>query len=74
MSEVTLVTISINPPYPETGVVPVIVRMTNKDKNTIDSAAFHLGLSKSQLMRSLLIRGSDRILKELGVVPEYEVT
>jgi hypothetical protein len=72
MSQLSLVTISVSPPYPEAGIIPVIVRMTGKDKVRIDMAARHLGLSKSQLMRSLLIRGSDRILRELGIVEEYE--
>jgi hypothetical protein len=74
MSPLSLVTISVSPPYPDAGVVPVIVRMTGKDKVRIDKAAHYLGLSKSQLMRSLLIRGSDRILRELGIEEEYEPT
>jgi hypothetical protein len=74
MPQLSLVTISVSPPYPDTGVVPVIIRMTGRDKVKIDMAARRLGLSKSQLMRSLLIRGSDRILSELGVTQEYEPT
>lgn len=72
MPQVSLVTISLSPPFPEGGMVPVIVRVTGHDKEVIALAADHMGMSKSQLMRLLLIRGSERILRELGIEVIYE--
>lgn len=72
MAEVNLITISLNPPYPESGMVPVVVRLTGQDKNDFDLAADTLGLQKATLMRVLLVKGARRILSELGVEVEYE--
>jgi hypothetical protein len=72
MSDLSLVTVSVGPPYPDAGIVPIIVRVTGRDKVRIDMAARHLRLTRSQLMRSLLVRGADRILSELGVPEEIE--
>ena len=72
MSEINLITISLSPPYPESGMVSVIVRLTGQDKYMIDVAADQLGINKSTLMRVLMVKGAERILKELGVTIEYE--
>jgi hypothetical protein len=49
-----------------------IVRLTGRDKNTLDVAAQNLGVSKAVLMRILLVKGAERILQELGITIEYE--
>lgn len=72
MSDVSLITISLSPPYPEPGMVTSVVRLTGPDKFKLDTAAEQLGMNKSALMRVLLIKGAERILKELGVTIEYE--
>lgn len=72
MSQVSLVTISLAAPFPESGMAPVIVRVTGHDKAMIALAAAHMRISKSQLMRILLVRGSERVLNELGVQVVYE--
>ena len=72
MSQISLITISLSPPYPVSGMVPVIVRVTGHDKNVIDLAASQMGITRSQLMRMLLVKGAERILREFGVEIEYE--
>ena len=71
MPELNLITISLSPPHPESGMVPVVVRMTGQDKVNFDLAAAQCGLSRAVLMRVLLVKGAERILKELGVQNEY---
>ena len=72
MSEVSLITISLSPPHPSTGMASIMVRLTGQDKSNLELAAQHMGMSMSLLMRVLLIRGAERILKELGVEVQYE--
>lgn len=72
MSDLGLITISLTPPYPESGMITAIVRLTGKDKNNLDVAAQHMGMTKATLMRILLAKGAERILQELGIVIEYE--
>jgi hypothetical protein len=72
MSDLNLITISLSPPYPESGMITAIVRLTGRDRNSLDVAAAHMGLTKAVLMRILLVKGSERILQELGVTIEYE--
>jgi hypothetical protein len=72
MNDVSLITISLNPPYPESGMVTTIVRLTGQDKSNIDRAADFLGMTKATLMRILLVKGAGSILSELGVTVEYE--
>jgi hypothetical protein len=71
MPDVNLITISLSPPHPESGMVPTVVRLTGQDKYNFDLAAQQLGMSKAVLMRVLLVKGADRILKELGVEAQY---
>jgi hypothetical protein len=72
MADVSLITISLSPPHPESGMVPIVVRMSGQDKYSLDLAAQQLGMSKAVLMRVLLVKGAERILKELGVKAQYE--
>ena len=72
MSELGIITISLGPPYPDSGMVSAIVRLTGRDKVAIDTAAQQLGMKRSVLMRALIVKGADRILQELGVTIEYE--
>ena len=72
MSQVGLITISLSPPYPDTGMASTVVRMRGQDKANFDLAAKELGMNKSVLMRVLLIKGAERILKELGIELTYE--
>ena len=71
MPDVSLITISLSPPHPESGMVPSVVRMTGQDKYNFDLAAQQLGMSKAVLMRVLLVKGAERILKELGIESQY---
>jgi hypothetical protein len=71
MPDVNLITISLSPPHPESGMVPTVVRLTGQDKYNFDLAAQHLGMSKAVLMRVLLVKGAERILNELGVTSQY---
>jgi len=71
MPDVSLITISLSPPHPESGMVPAVVRVTGQDKYNIDLAAQHLGMTKAVLMRVLLVKGAERILNELGITVEY---
>jgi hypothetical protein len=71
MPDVNLITISLSPPYPESGMVPTVVRITGQDKSNFELAAQHLGMSKAVLMRVLLVKGAERILKELGIEAQY---
>ena len=71
MSDVSLITISLSPPHPESGMVPTVVRMTGQDKYNFDLAAQQLGMSRAVLMRVLLVKGAERILSELGVQSQY---
>jgi hypothetical protein len=72
MADVSLITISLSPPHPESGMVPTVVRMTGQDKFNFDLAAQQLGMSRAVLMRVLLVKGAERILNELGVKAQYE--
>jgi hypothetical protein len=71
MSEISLLTISFAPPHPSAGINNQMIRMTGNDIQKIQIAADAMGMSKSQLMRILLVKGSERILEELGVKIEY---
>jgi hypothetical protein len=72
MSDLGLITISLSPPYPDSGMVTAVCRMSGRDKNSINVAADHLGLNQATLMRILLVKGAERILQELGIRIEYE--
>lgn len=72
MGDVNLITISLSPPFPETGMITAIVRMTGRDKHNLDVAAQHMGMTKATLMRVLLAKGAERILQELGITIQYE--
>jgi hypothetical protein len=71
MPSVNLITISLSPPHPDSGMVPTVVRLSGQDKYNFDLAAQNLGMSRAVLMRVLLIRGAERILSELGVKAQY---
>jgi len=70
--EINLLTISLAPPHPESGMIPTVVRLKGQDAEVLDVAAKQLGLQRSALMRLLLVRGAERILTELGVELVYE--
>jgi hypothetical protein len=72
MSQVSLITISLSPPYPDVGMVTTVVRLRGQDKSNFDAAARHMGMPRSVLMRVLLVKGAERILRELGIEIEYE--
>lgn len=72
MSQVSLITISLSPPHPSSGMVATVVRLRGQDKYSLDLAAQSMGMSKSVLMRVLLVKGAERILKELGIETRYE--
>ncbi len=72
MPDLGVINISLSPPYPDSGMITAIVRLTGRDKNTLDVAAEQLGLQKAALMRVLLVKGAEAILRELGVTIEYE--
>lgn len=72
MSQVDLITISLNAPYPGAGMSTTVVRLRGQDRFNLAVAAKHMGMSRSLLMRVLLVKGTERILNELGVVIEYE--
>lgn len=72
MTQVSLVTIPLTPPFPEGGMVQVIVRVTGHDKEIISLAAAHMRMTKVQLARILLVKGAERILRELGIEVIYE--
>jgi hypothetical protein len=72
MSQVNLITLSLSPPYPDNGMVPIVARLRGQDKLIFDLAAYHMGMNKSVLMRILLVKGAEKILQELGVKVEYE--
>jgi hypothetical protein len=74
MSKVSLITFSLAAPFPESGKVTVLVRLKGKDKNVVDIAADQLGVSQALLMRTLIVRGAEKILEELGVELQYEPT
>jgi len=48
-----------------------MIRMTGNDIQKVTVAADAMGMTKSQLMRILLVKGAERILEELGVTIEY---
>lgn len=72
MSQVSLITISLSPPYPDVGMVTTVVRLRGQDKSNFDAAARHMGMPRSVLMRVLLVKGAERILRELGIEIQYE--
>lgn len=72
MSQVSLITISLSPPYPDVGMVTTVVRLRGQDKSNFDAAARHMGMPRSVLMRVLLVKGAERILIELGIEIQYE--
>jgi hypothetical protein len=72
MSQISLITISLSPPHPDSGMETSLVRMRTQDRANFDLAARHMGMSRSQLSRVLLVRGSQRILRELGITTEHE--
>jgi hypothetical protein len=72
MSQVDLITISLSPPHPGNGMAATVVRLRGQDKANFDLAAQHMGMPRALLMRVLLVKGAERILKELGIVVEYE--
>jgi hypothetical protein len=71
MPEINLITISFSPPHPSAGINAQMIRMTGNDMQKVQVAADAMGMSKSMLMRILLVKGSERILDELGVTIEY---
>jgi hypothetical protein len=72
MALLNLITISLSPPYPDNGLAATVVRLTGQDKMKFDLAAHHMGMNKALLMRTLLVKGADKILAELGVKIDYE--
>ena len=71
MTEISLITISFSPPHPSAGINAQMIRMTGNDIQKVTVAADAMGMTKSQLMRILLVKGAERILEELGVTIEY---
>lgn len=71
MSEINLITISFSPPHPSAGLSSQMVRMTGNDMQKVQVAAEAMGMTKSQFMRILLVKGAERILDELGITIEY---
>jgi len=71
MSEISLITISFAPPHPSAGINAQLIRMTGNDIQKVQVAADAMGMTKSMLMRILLVKGAERILDELGVEIEY---
>lgn len=71
MPEINLITISFSPPHPPAGLSNQMVRMTGNDMQKVAVAADAMGMSKSLLMRILLVKGAERILEELGVEIQY---
>jgi antitoxin component of RelBE/YafQ-DinJ toxin-antitoxin module len=45
--------------------------MTGNDMQKVSLAADAMGMTKSMLMRILLVKGAERILEELGLEIEY---
>ena len=72
MSQVSLITISLSPPHPDGGIAATVVRLNGQDKFNFDLAAEHMGMSNAALMRVLLVRGAETILRELGVTVEHQ--
>jgi hypothetical protein len=72
MSQVDMITISLSPPYPDVGMCTAVVRLRGQDKYLFDTAAKHMGMPNSVLMRVLLVKGAERILRELGIEITYE--
>jgi hypothetical protein len=52
--------------------VTTVVRLRGQDKSNFDAAARHMGMPRSVLMRVLLVKGAERILRELGIEIQYE--
>jgi hypothetical protein len=52
--------------------VATMIRLRGQDKASLDLAAQHMGMPRAQLMRVLLVKGAERILKELGVEIDYQ--
>jgi hypothetical protein len=71
MAQLSVISISLQPPFPEAGLSSAIVRLTHEEKRAIDLAARHMGMSRSMLMRVLLTRGAERIIRELGIKEQY---
>lgn len=71
MSEINLITISFAPPHPSAGMSSQMIRMTGNDMQKVSLAADAMGMTKSMLMRILLVKGAERILEELGLEIEY---
>ena len=71
MPEISFITISFVPPHPPAGDGTQMVRMTGNDMQKVQVAAEAMGISKSQLMRILLVKGAEKILEELGVRIQY---
>ena len=71
MADLHLITISLTPPFPDSGMVTIPIRLTGQDKMYVDAAADQLKLSRAQLMRVLVVRGAERIMKELGLEVHY---
>jgi hypothetical protein len=61
------VVVVLTPPYPKAGTYGSVIRMTRRDIYKLQVAAAHLGMSRSQLSRILMLRGAEGILDQLGV-------
>jgi hypothetical protein len=61
------VIVTLSPPYPKAGTYGSVIRMTRRDIYKLQVAAAHLGMSRSQLSRILMLRGAEDVLNQLGV-------
>jgi hypothetical protein len=68
------VIVTLSPPYPKAGTYGSVIRMTSRDIHKLEVAAAHLGMSRSQLSRILMLRGAEGILDQLGVKVVYKET
>ena len=71
MNILNLITISLSPPFPDSGMVTAVVRLTGQDKVIIDTAADNMGMTKAVFMRVLLVKGAQKVLEELGIKIEH---
>lgn len=70
MSEVTIVSINMAPPFPEHGIATTLMRTTGPDMALINKAARLLGIDKSQFMRICTVRVAEKVLQELNIDPD----
>ncbi len=67
MSDVSFISISFVPPYPEYGIASALLRCRGEDLAVIKKAAQVLGLRDSQFLRIAAIRSAERVLQEFGI-------